>query len=164
MARYDFAKLRKEHGIQQKELADAAGVSQGFMSSIENGRNLFPEERWQLLYERFPDINFEAYKIIEKEQGSTNSNNDNSPITINDPEVIKAFLAFVKKEVGENHPQSTPEEMTQLRKDYLKLVSDFNEQRSAIDEYQKKIYDLQNQIVELKMLLLKNGISFDESK
>lgn len=65
MARYDLARFRRDQGITQKQLADILQVTQGFMSSVENGRNPFPEERRKLFDEAFPTVDLERYRQIE---------------------------------------------------------------------------------------------------
>ncbi len=67
MAKYDLQKFRRERSLTQIQLAKALGVSQGFLSGMETGRNPFPEERRKNFAEAFPDVDLEAYLLPEKE-------------------------------------------------------------------------------------------------
>lgn len=65
MARYDLARFRREHCLTQKQLAEALSVTQGFLSSVENGRTPFPEERRKDFEKAFPGVNLDEYRSIE---------------------------------------------------------------------------------------------------
>lgn len=67
MAKYDLQKFRRERSLTQIQLAKALGVSQGFLSGMETGRNPFPEERRKNFAEAFPDVDLEDYRLPEKE-------------------------------------------------------------------------------------------------
>ena len=67
MAKYDLQKFRRERNLTQIQLAKALGVSQGFLSGMETGRNPFPEERMRNFSEAFPDVDLEDYRLPEKE-------------------------------------------------------------------------------------------------
>ena len=65
MAKYDLAKFRRDHGLTQKQLAEALNVTQGFLSSVENGRTPFPEERKKDFELKFPEVDLEDYRSID---------------------------------------------------------------------------------------------------
>lgn len=65
MARYDLARFRREHCLTQKQLAEALSVTQGFLSSVENGRTPFPEERRKDFEKAFPNLNLDDYRSID---------------------------------------------------------------------------------------------------
>lgn len=67
MAKYDLQKFRRERNMTQIQLAKALGVSQGFLSGMETGRNPFPDERRKNFTEAFPDVDLEAYLLPDKE-------------------------------------------------------------------------------------------------
>lgn len=67
MAKYDLQKFRRERNLTQIQLAKALGVSQGFLSGMETGRNPFPEERRKNFSDAFPDVDLEDYLLPEKE-------------------------------------------------------------------------------------------------
>ena len=66
MAKYDLTKFRQDVRLTQKELANILHITQGFMSSIETGRNQFPRERRVLIEEAFPEYNLDDYLIEEE--------------------------------------------------------------------------------------------------
>lgn len=78
VAKYDLQKFRRERSLTQIQLAKALGVSQGFLSGMETGRNPFPEERRKNFAEAFPDVDLEAYLLPEKElvKGTTTEYED----------------------------------------------------------------------------------------
>ena len=65
MARYDLARFRREHCLTQKQLAEALSVTQGFLSSVENGRTPFPEERRKDFEKAFPGVNLNDYRSLD---------------------------------------------------------------------------------------------------
>ena len=45
MSRFDIARLRKEKGMSQGELASQLQITQSFLSAIENGKSPLPIEK-----------------------------------------------------------------------------------------------------------------------
>lgn len=165
MTRYDFRRFRKEHGINQKDLAKVLRVTQGFLSSIENGNNLFPTERWQYLYDEYPEVNFENYLMPEEETSKsnssgavdkTNSDNQDTSFNINDPVVINKFIDLVRDELTQSKKEVADD--SQLRQDLMTLSADNNRLRDKIDSLQEKIFELQNEVVRLKYILADHNI------
>lgn len=116
MPTYDIKAIRQVHKISQRELAESIGVSQVFVSRIEQGKEPFPQERLQRLYDAYPRINFEEYEIHEEEprkrpgrprsvsiEGSTVSlsnspvlsGNKDSELRINDPEFLNHLISMM---------------------------------------------------------------------
>ena len=58
MARLEIARLRKDHGMSQNELARELQITQSFLSAIENGKSPLPPEKEGKLLEIFnlPDL------------------------------------------------------------------------------------------------------------
>lgn len=164
MAKFNLSQLRKDVGITQKDLADILEVSQGFMSSVESGRNPFPEERIGKLIAAFPSINLDMYRMAEtnSDKSVTNSYNNQSPININDKELINFIFEQVNKATAMKNKQleTMQEELVSLRKSYHGLVETSEKQRAAIDDYQQKIFALNDENMKLRMTLLENGIKF----
>lgn len=65
MAKYDLARFRREHNLTQKQLAEALSVTQGFLSSVENGRTPFPEERRKDFEKAFPGTDLDEYRSFD---------------------------------------------------------------------------------------------------
>lgn len=65
MAKYDLARFRREHNLTQKQLAEALSVTQGFLSSVENGRTPFPEERRKDFERAFPGVVLDDYRSMD---------------------------------------------------------------------------------------------------
>lgn len=170
MARYDFKRLRKENKIKQSEICDAVGVTQGFFSSVENGRNPFPEDRVSRLHQAFPKVDFEKYRIAEDATpvtatpGSNNSNSNNSDVHINDPEFMKEVVELVKKSMIESMPVKdiveAEKEVAQNESDRASFLAKENDKlRCEAAGYIKKIECLREEIQMLKEILMDNGIS-----
>lgn len=164
MAKFNLSQLRKDVGITQKDLADILEVSQGFMSSVESGRNPFPDERIGKLLAAFPAIDLDMYRLDDsnEDKSVTNSYNHQSPIHINDKELITAFIEQVNKTTDLKNDELVrmQEELMSLRKSYQSLVDTSEKQRAAIDDYQQKIFALNDENMRLRMALLENGIKF----
>lgn len=164
MAKFNLSQLRKDVGITQKDLADILEVSQGFMSSVESGRNPFPEERIGKLIAAFPSINLDMYRMVETNANKlvTNSYNNQSPVNINDKELINSIFEQVNKATALKNKEieRMQEELVSLRKSYQGLVETSEKQRAAIDDYQQKIFALNDENMKLRMTLLENGIKF----
>lgn len=78
MPRIDIARLRKERGVSQSELAQQLQITQSFLSAIENGKSPLPPEKEARILEIFNLNDFEGYMI---ESGITQ---DPAPKTIAD--------------------------------------------------------------------------------
>ncbi|MCH5236184.1 MAG: helix-turn-helix domain-containing protein [Muribaculaceae bacterium] len=68
MPRYDIARIRKENGISQNELAQRLQITQSFLSAIENGRSPLPIEKEEKLREIFPKADLSLYVLDKKDE------------------------------------------------------------------------------------------------
>lgn len=166
MARYDFTKLRKDLKITQKELADKLGLSQGFLSSVENGRNPFPDERVDDLQSAFPDVNLEEYEIAETDIKTSNigSHNTASSININEGETVKMLLECLAK-ANVNIGTARQEEGTEAnewRARFDKVTAELEKVREEKEKYQKLYYDLLVENTKIKETLKRNNIEYGE--
>ena len=154
MAKYDIKTLRSEFGITQKELADRLNISQGFLSSVESGRNPFPDERVADLQAIFPEVNLEEYEICTTtKRAIIGSHNNNSDVKINDSDLIAKIVDAVA--------QIPKGELTADEKRSERLSQQLDEAREEGEGLRKENYALQSEIFRLKELLIKNGISYD---
>lgn len=161
MAKYDIKKFRNEHGITQKALAEIMKVTQGFLSAVENYNSLFPSERKQYILDAYPEVDFEKYRLPDDDPkdgrgGKINSDNDDSVIKINDPEVIKKFIDLVRDELKSDKCDS--KEAGHMTQDIMSLLDKNAQLMARIEELQERNFEHLNEIIRLKTLLLENGI------
>lgn len=170
MARYRLLELRKENGKTQKELAAALGVTQGFLSSVEKGRNPFPDERVADLRKAFPGVDITRYEIDEEEYPryleSVGSNNKFSEIRINDPEALRQILGILERIDRDTDKArgGDDEEIQRLRDDNARLCSRIDELQKKYDDCRDREIDLREEIWRLRELLTANGISYTQEK
>lgn len=209
MARYDLARFRREHNLTQKQLAEALSVTQGFLSSVENGRTPFPEERRKDFEKAFPNVSLDDYRSIDDVA---------EEVKEWEPQQRKGFLASVhqainrlftdymdedfddegahsdreagigfggmrqptiavrdEKEITENEdvPENWRREVakvltensemdnyiTRLKLDNEALQSKNDDLREKLYSAHNTIYDLQNEVLRLKALLIANNIT-----
>ena len=157
MARIDLPRLRKTKQMTQRQLAEALGLSQGFLSSVESGRNPFPDERVDDLQTIFPDEDFEQYPMAapQKPSQALGSFNEDSEININDPETLKALLAYATKQSKEvdNIVQTNGAEAKIYQERLLRLSDELEQGRKAR-------YELLEENLKLKDLLRRNNIDY----
>lgn len=70
MSRYDIARLRKENGMSQSELATLLQMNQSFLSAIENGKSPLPVEKVERLCEIFGLNKLDAYIVESRGAGA----------------------------------------------------------------------------------------------
>lgn len=66
MSRFDIARLRKENGMSQSELANLLQMTQSFLSAIENGKSPLPIEKEEKLCEIFGLSNLKDYRLNKR--------------------------------------------------------------------------------------------------
>lgn len=159
MARYDLPRLRKKKNMTQRQLAEALGLSQGFLSSVESGRNPFPDERIDDLQSIFPEENIEDYAATapQKPSSAVGSFNEGSEIKINDPATLKAFIAFATRQSKE--VDSIEQTNGCKEKDYQERLLRLSDE---LEKVRKEKYDLLEENLRLKDLLRRNNIEFKD--
>lgn len=168
MARYDLRRLRTEHKITQKDLAEKLKVTQGFLSSVEKWRNPFPDERIGDLQMAFPDIDLSEYEVAEEDIPKENvgSFNKHSDININDSKLLSQLLDLIgisSTSVEQTH-ETVRAEVMDWRTRYDKLNDTLEETRKERDKLYRENYEFRAEIFRLKELLMKNGIDYEEKK
>lgn len=63
MPRIEIARLRKDHGMSQNELAQQLQINQSFLSAIENGKSPLPPEKEERLLEIFGLPDLQGYTV-----------------------------------------------------------------------------------------------------
>ena len=76
MGRLDINRIRKEHQLTQKQLAQLTSYPQGFISQIENGKAKCPLAFIEKVRDVFSITDIENY-IIEPQPGQDVTENDN---------------------------------------------------------------------------------------
>ena len=98
MQRIDLAKIRSDHSVSQKDLAEKLGVKQSFLSNIERGRSPLPPEKLDKIIEIFDIENIDIYYI--EDIGSSNmskSQSDNTNSIINDSAIFEKFVGVKQR-------------------------------------------------------------------
>ncbi|MDE6006598.1 MAG: helix-turn-helix transcriptional regulator [Muribaculaceae bacterium] len=156
MARYDLPKLRKTLNMTQKELARLLNVTQGFLSSVENGRNPFPDDRVDDLQSVFPDVDLSDYEVSNPAvQTTIGSGNSQSDITVNDPATLKAMMQIIR-ETNKDEQQVVEGASSRLfeMQDRIMALTD------ELEKTRKEKYELKDEIFRLQDLLRENGIDY----
>ena len=156
MARYDLPKLRKTLQMTQSQLARLLQISQGFLSSVENGRNPFPDERVDDLQKIFPNEDLSDYEVAEqKALSSIGSDNLFSQVQVNDPETLKALMEYMNRRTREETEaaQEYSNACTQYQERILSLTTELENTRKEKYEYLEEVYRLRD-------LLRANGIDY----
>lgn len=162
MSRFDIAKLRKEKGMSQGELAGLLQMTQSFLSAIENGKSPLPIEKEERLCEIFNLKNLDEYSLSKKEDG-----NDKSLNELSDSDLFNQLLSRFHKQAhssedGKHHHHHQKIEILQQRIDFLfatnERLMERNDRlsvvndnlREDIDGYRKEIDRLREEIYLLK--------------
>lgn len=209
MARYDLARFRREHCLTQKQLAEALSVTQGFLSSVENGRTPFPEERRKDFEKAFPGVNLNDYRSLDDvaeevkdwephqrrgflaqihqtinqlfsayededdidDDKTTDSEagigfggmrqphvtpTDEAALT-SDENVPENWRKEVSKVLTENRELDNYVQQLKLEKEGLQSKND--ELRDKLHDARKEIFDLQNEVLRLKAILIEHHIT-----
>lgn len=170
MARYRLLELRKEHGKTQKQLAHDLGITQGFLSSVENGRNPFPDERVEDLSKVFPGVDLTEYEVPEEDYPryleTVGSNNRFSEIRINDPDTLRQMLELLERvnRDTDKAKDCDEDEIKRLREENARLSHRLDESRNKYDDCRDREIDLREEIWRLRELLTANGISYTQEK
>lgn len=164
MPRYNIANLRKDAGMTQQELARRLNLSQGFLSSVETGRNPFPTERIDDLKNIFPDIDLENYLLddtMNRYGYEVGNNNNDCQIHINDPEALKALISVMS---SQNPEERNPAEVLSIQIGNLfQRIDKLNERNERLmDKIEKanmRIYELMEENNRLIKLLSEQRIN-----
>lgn len=168
MARYDLKRLRSDHKITQKELADKLNITQGFLSSVEKWRNPFPDERVSDLQAVFPDIDLSDYEVPEEDVPKNNVGcfNRHSDIDINDSKLLSKIIELIGTSSTRDEKEMEGEnaEINCLRSRIDKLNATIDSLREECESLRKEKYEYREEIFNLRELLLSNGIDYKEKK
>ena len=158
MARYDLPRLRKTLNMTQKELAGLLKVSQGFLSSVENGRNPFPEDRVDDLQGVFPDEDLSDYEVTSQNpQTNIGSDNSQSEVMVNDPDTLKRMMEIISASIKDEKQvvEGVSSKLLEMQ-DKIMVLSD------ELEKTRKEKYELKDEIYRLQDLLRENGIDYTQ--
>lgn len=160
MARYNLKSLRADLGITQSQLADALNVSQGFLCSVERGRNPFPDERVEDLRALCPEgIVLEDYEegAPEKEKKEVGCNNVLSYVSVNNIEAwSKLLTAFMEKSQSEEKKKARTNDTT------IDYEQRWAEALAELEKIRREKYELKDEVYRLRELLIRNNIEFEK--
>lgn len=163
MSRFDIARLRKENGMSQGELAGLLQMTQSFLSAIENGKSPLPIEKEERLCEIFHIKNLSDYIIRKKENAEERNLNE-----MTDSDLFNQLLNRFHKQAHSSegshhhHEHHSLIENLQNKVDLLfernerlmerndKLSRDNDRLRSEIDSYRIEIDKLRKELSGLK--------------
>lgn len=158
MARIDVARLRKEHGMSQIQLASKLQITQSFLSAIENGRSPLPPEKESKIMEIFSLPSLHAYTISEPLTNEDIPPRSNTEIA--EEGLIGQLLNRMHKEAhrgDENHHESHHERIAQLEQSNDRLLQSNDSLLKRIDsmmDENKQLrddnYSLKEEILHLK--------------
>lgn len=166
MAQYDLKRLRKEKGITQQGLAKALNITQGYLSSIESGRNTFPDDKVDELQALFQDIRLEDYENEGAPKIEIGNHNTASDIRICDPNTMSSFMAMVsaafqnkQKDRSENEDElvklkarneKLADRNDKLADRYDRMVDELEEMRKKLREAKEEIDSLKKRLAEFE--------------
>lgn len=171
MPRLELARLRKDHGMSQNELAQQLQITQSFLSAIENGKSPLPPEKEEKLLEIFNLDSLAPY--ISDLKLPHESSKKMSEMTDSDlfNQLLQRFHQQAHSQEGHHHHHDHHERIEMLqnqveklferndrlmeRNEFLASVNDrLREEndtlRSTADSLRKEIDALRNEIFRLK--------------
>ena len=167
MPRFDIARLRKENGMSQSELANLLQINQSFLSAIENGKSPLPIEKEEKLCEVFGLTNLKDY-VLDKRLDDPESR----LTEMTDSDLFNQLLSRFHKQAhsseNEHHHHNHHQKIEDLerrlanmfdRNDALmqrndSLSADNDRLRKEIDTYRREIEKLREEIYHLRATFL----------
>lgn len=160
MQRIDIARLRKDHGMSQRVLAEKLQIKQSFLSAIETGKSPLPTNKRLRLAEIFSDVDFCNYYI----DGELTPEMDVMPdMARNEAGVLTQLLNYFHTQA---HKESDKEHLAMhARVDALQQRNDSLVERNEIlqeklDMLRVEIDALKTENFHLKEILLNNGLKY----
>lgn len=149
--RYDIARLRKELGLSQKELAEKLGIRQSFLSSIETGKSPLPANKRPLLMSLCHPHHLDDY-IIGAPTPHTGAHGQAHPSFIdgNETNMFKELLNYFHEQAHHEKDEHHEQLHMQLNS-YQERNDRLTEKNEALQE---KIEILNDRIEQLRQELL----------
>ncbi len=159
MARIEIARLRKDHGMSQNELAQQLQITQSFLSAIENGKSPLPTEKEERIREIFslPDLKQYTTETLSPAEAARHL----AEMTDSD-----LFNQLLQRFHSQAHNRDHHERISNLEEQNSSLLSRIDkmmERNDALasknDELRNDIDTLRSEIYRLKSLLIENNIT-----
>lgn len=165
MPRFDIARLRKEKGMSQGELAQHLQMTQSFLSAIENGKSPLPFDKEEKLCEIFEIENLNDYVLDRKSAAQ-----EPSITEMTDSDLFNQLLSRFHRQAhsaeSEHHHHDHHQKIDDLQKkldatfDRIeallirndRLSADNDRLREQIDDYRIEIDRLRKELFELKTI------------
>ena len=163
MARIEIARLRKDHGMSQNELAQHLQITQSFLSAIENGKSPLPTEKEARILEIFSLHDLSGY--------TAESNND-KPKSIADMsegdlirQLLNRFYSQTQVKETDARVQQCADRIAELEQRNASIMAHADNilQRNERlnqrnDELRLQIDQLRDEIFRLRGILADNNI------
>lgn len=145
---FDLYRLRKDYKLTQKEVAKMLSLPQSSVSAMENGKTAVSQRVKDILSAELSIENIDNYNVREN-------------VSINNNHVNGNYNGYVNGAVVDDQLQA---KIDLILKDVSSLVERREERISAlesrIDTLQEQLLQKNEEIMNLKLLLLQNNIEF----
>ncbi|MBQ2980066.1 MAG: helix-turn-helix transcriptional regulator [Bacteroidaceae bacterium] len=145
---FDLYKLRKDYKLTQKDVAKMLSLPQSSVSAMENGKTAVSQRVKDILSAELSIENIDNYNVREN-------------VSINNNHVNGNYNGYVNGAVVDDQLQA---KIDLILKDVSSLVERREERISAlesrIDTLQEQLLQKNEEIMNLKLLLLQNNIEF----
>ena len=145
---FDLYRLRKDYKLTQKDVAKMLSLPQSSVSAMENGKTAVSQRVKDILSAELSIENIDNYNVREN-------------VSINNNHVNGNYNGYVNGAVVDDQLQA---KIDLILKDVSSLVERREERISAlesrIDTIQEQLLQKNEEIMNLKLLLLQNNIEF----
>ena len=145
---FDLYRLRKDYKLTQKDVAKMLSLPQSSVSAMENGKTAVSQRVKDILSAELSIENIDNYNVREN-------------VSINNNHVNGKYNGYVNGAVVDDQLQA---KIDLILKDVSSLVERREERISAlesrIDTLQEQLLQKNEEIMNLKLLLLQNNIEF----
>lgn len=145
---FDLYRLRKDYKLTQKDVAKMLSLPQSSVSAMENGKTAVSQRVKDILSAELSIENIDNYNVREN-------------VSINNNHVNGNYNGYVNGAVVDEQLQA---KIDLILKDVSSLVERREERISAlesrIDTLQEQLLQKNEEIMNLKLLLLQNNIEF----
>lgn len=173
MKKFQLTRFRKDQKMSQKDLAKALCITQGFLSSIENGRSPLPQGKLDMLVELFDVKNINDYMVDDGELTDVAENESapipttqqlsqsqvmNSVLKWNSDEVMKKLITVVEDTIKD----AVVKKQDDKRSEYAEATKRADHLASELDKARAENFKLSKRELAYQKLLMKHGIDFSE--
>ena len=145
---FDLYRLRKDYKLTQKDVAKMLSLPQSSVSAMENGKTAVSQRVKDILSAELSIENIDNYNVREN-------------VSINNNHVNGNYNGYINGAVVDDQLQA---KIDLILKDVSSLVERREERISAlesrIDTLQEQLLQKNEEIMNLKLLLLQNNIEF----